>query len=77
VYPYCNNINGIEITIIKVMTLTHVTIIGIYRSPKVPVGQMCAALNDVLTLRESSSQFSVFIGDFNVNWLNETDRMPI
>lgn len=36
-YPLCKNSNGIEITIIKVMTIPNLTIIGVYRSPKVPV----------------------------------------
>ena len=40
-YPYCNNIHGIEITVIKITGLPDWTIIGIYRSPKVPVRQLC------------------------------------
>ena len=40
-YPYCHNIHGIEITVIKVMTRKNWTIIGIYRSPKVSVRQLC------------------------------------
>lgn len=42
--PLCKNSNGIEITIIKVMTIPNLTIRGVYRSPKVPVTQMCTAL---------------------------------
>lgn len=49
-YPYCHNSNGVEVTIMKVISFPHITIIGIYRSPKVPVRQMCAALSDILTL---------------------------
>ena len=74
-YPHCYNINGIEIVIIKVMMLPHVTIVGIYRSPKVPLQQLCDALNEVLNL--PTSQFNIFIGDFNVNWLDETHRRPL
>lgn len=32
-YPVCNNTGGVEITIIKVTTVPHITIVGIYRSP--------------------------------------------
>ena len=74
-YPCCHNIHGIEITVIKVMILPHVTIIGVYRSPKIPVQQLCHALNEVLSM--SSSQFNIFIGDFNVNWLDKSNRRPL
>ena len=62
-YPCCHNINGIEITIMKVTILPHVTIIGIYRSPKIPVQQLIGALNEILML--CTSQFNIFIGDFS------------
>ena len=65
-YPLCKNSNGIEITIIKVMTIPNLTIIGVYRSPKVPVTQMCTVLMQILNLY--CSEFSIFIGDFHVNW---------
>ena len=74
-YPYCCNTNGIEITVIKVMPIPHVTIIGVYRSPKVPVQRMCTALREILNTQQST--FNVFIGDFNLNWLNEGDRLPL
>ena len=74
-YPCCYNINGIEITIMKAMILPHVTIIGIYRSPRIPVQQLCASLDEVL--RFCTSQFNIFIGDFNINWLDEANRRPI
>lgn len=50
-YPYSRNSNGIEITIIRLITAPHVQIFGIqtvYRSPKVPLTQMCHALSDIL-----------------------------
>lgn len=56
-------------------TLPHVTIIGVYRSPRVPVRQICASLMAVLTLH--CSDFDIFIGDFNVNWLNEKEKIPL
>ena len=57
------------------MILPHVTIIGIYRSPRIPVQQLCAALDEVL--RFCTSQFNIFIGDFNTNWLDEANRRPL
>ena len=74
-YPCCQNVNGIEITIMKVMILPQVTIVGIYRSPAVPVQQLLEALSQVLN--SLSSQFNIFIGDFNINWLNEINRRPL
>ncbi len=49
-YPRYHNVNGIEMTMMKVMILPHVTIIGIYRSPRIPVQQLYAALNEVLKM---------------------------
>ena len=55
--------------------LPHVTIIGVYQSPKVPITQLCITLRQVLL--HTTTQYNVFIGDFNMNWLNETDRVPL
>ena len=74
-YPYAHNINGIEITIMKVMILPHVNIIDVYHSPKIPVQQLCYALNEVLSL--TSSEFNIIIGDFNINWLDECARRSL
>ena len=74
-YPICRNTNGVEITTIKLITMPHVTIIGVYRSPRVPIRQMCASLMELLTLH--CSDVIVFIGDFNVNWLNKKDKIPL
>ena len=57
------------------MVIPHITIIGIYRSPRVPVSQFCTALRQTLLL--SSTKSNVFIGDFNINWLNEYQRRPL
>ena len=73
-YPVCKNTNGVEITVIRLVTIPHVTIIGVYRSPKVPVSQMCLALKQILTFY---SDFCIFIGDFNVNWLIQKDKAPL
>ena len=53
------------------MDLPHITIIGVYQSPKVPIRQLCAALRQVLS--HSTTWYNVFIGDFNVN-LVESNR---
>ena len=74
-YPYCLNVNGIEITIMKVMILPYVTIVGIYRSPRIPLQQLLEALSQVLI--SSTSQFNIFIGDFNINWFDEINRRPL
>ena len=74
-YPRSLNIMGIEITIMKLMILPHVTIIAIYRSPRIPVQQHCTALNEVLNL--STSQYNIFMGDFNINCLEEASRRPL
>ena len=42
-YPCCRNINDIEITIMKVMILPHVSIVGIYKSPRIPLQQLLEA----------------------------------
>ena len=54
------------------LILPHVTIIGIYRSPRIPVQQLCEALTEVFS--SSSSQFNISIGDFNIIWLHEANR---
>lgn len=72
-YPYSCNSNGIEITVVRLITVPHIHIFGIYRSPRVPVTQMCHALSELLM--SQSSQFNVFMGDFNVNLLNNRDKM--
>ena len=74
-YPRVYNINGVEITIMKVMILPHVTIIGVYRSPKIPVQQLRHALNEILNI--TTSQFNIVIGDFNINWLDECSGRPL
>ena len=74
-YPVCMNTNGVEITIVKLEKIPQITIIGVYRSPRVPVRQMCLALTELLTM--NCSQFKLFMGDFNVNWLNEKEKLPL
>ena len=63
--PYCFNRNGVEMTIMKCMYLPHVTSIDVYRSPKVPIIQLCITLRQVLS--HTTTQYNVCIGDFNLN----------
>lgn len=46
-YSYCHNIRSIEVTVIKITIHEDWTILGIYRSPKVPVGKLCQAISEV------------------------------
>ena len=46
-YPYCHNIHGVEITVIKLASPQDWTIVGIYRSPNVPLRQLCEAITEV------------------------------
>ena len=74
-YPYYHNIHGVEMTVIKLASLEDWTIIGIYRSPNVPVRQLCEAITEVLN--NISPDNNIITGDFNINWLVETDRRPL
>ena len=65
--PYCFNRNAVEMTVMKCMYLPHVTIIDVYRSPKVPTIQLCITLRQVLS--HTTTQYNVCIGDFNLNLL--------
>lgn len=59
----------------KLASLEDWTITGIYRSPNVPVRQLCEAITEVLN--KISPDNNIIIGDFNINWLVETDRRPL
>ena len=52
------------------------TIIGIYRSPKVPVRQLCQAIAETLnSIRPDNNM--IILGDLNINWLVETEKRPL
>ena len=72
-YFYCENSNGTEVIVFRVTPLKQFTVIGLYRSPKVPMTQLWAALRELL----SQHSLTCNIGDFNVNWLNEIERRPL
>ena len=40
-----------------------------------PLTQLCQTLSDILI--SQSSQFNVFIGDFNVNWFSSSERSSL
>ena len=48
---------------VRLVTIPHVTIIYVYRSPKVPVSQMCLALMQILTLYPD---YCIFILGFHM-----------
>ena len=57
------NVCGIGMTVTRYMIYPQVTIIAVYRSPKISVIQLCSILTDCLNL-------------FYVNWLSEMERTP-
>ena len=67
--------NGIEFTVVKVTSRVDITIIAVYRSPKVPIRDLCSALANILD--EHTALQNIVIGDFNVNWLVNTERQPL
>ena len=46
-YPYCHNIRSIEVTVIMITIYEDWTILGIYRSPKVPVRKLCPVISEI------------------------------
>ena len=74
-YPHCLNIYGIEVTIIKIISHDDWAILGIYRSPKMPVRQLCQEITEVLN--SISPENIIVLGDFNVNWLIDTEKRPL
>ena len=47
----------------------------IYRSPKVSVQQLCQGITEVLN--SISPENIIILGDFNVNWLIDTEKRPL
>jgi len=74
-YPYSLSSDNLEITVLRFMIIPHITIISVYRSPRTPVTQLCSTLSKLLTTL--STKINIFIGDFNINWLSETQRVPL
>ena len=74
-YPYCANTNGIEITVLRFIVIPHISIIGICRSPARSIVQLCAALQSILDSLQT--EVNLFIGDFNIDWFNVANRLPL
>ena len=74
-YPYCANTNGVEITVIRLMIMPHISIVGVYRSPAVPITQLCSAVQHMLD--SLPTQVNIFIGDFNVNYFNSSQSASL
>ena len=74
-YPYARNYHGIELTIAKTVEHPGLIIIGIYRSPRVVLSSLLTAIRS--TLVENPSSHIIFMGDFNVNWLDEVERRSL
>ena len=74
-YPYCANTNGVEITVIRLMIMPHISIVGVYRSPAVPITQLCSAVQHMLDCLPT--QVNIFIGDFNANYFNSSQSASL
>ena len=74
-YPCARNCHGIEVTIAKTVEHPDLIIIGIYRSPRVVLSSLLSAIHT--TLEENPSSQVIFMGDFNVNWLDEVERRSL
>ncbi|CAB4032579.1 uncharacterized protein LOC110232488, partial, partial [Paramuricea clavata] len=74
-YLCAQNINGIELTVIKTHDHPDLTIFGLYRSPSITLSQLLAALRTIH--EENVSAQSIVTGDFNVNWMVEYERQSL
>ena len=70
-YPKCHNILDVEVTICELECLPSVIIVGIYKSPSVPVRQLYEALRNLHSNILKCKELHIIMGDFNVNWLNK------
>ncbi len=74
-YPLSRIINGVEFTVIKTNDCPDLTIIGLYRSPKIAISRLLDALR--IIRNENSSSQNLVIGDFNVNWMVKSERQSL
>ena len=74
-YPYCANTNGVEITVIRLMIMPHISIVDVYRSPAVPITQLCIAVQHMLDCLPT--QVNICIGEFNVNYFNSSQSASL
>ncbi|XP_078352155.1 uncharacterized protein LOC144636825 [Oculina patagonica] len=75
-YPKCQNMHGVEITIIKVECLPDVVIAGIYRSPKVPMRHLLQALRELHSIM-STEHCTVSVDNFQQHLNKSTSRYCI
>ena len=61
-YPCCRNVNGIEITIMRVMICHMLPLLEYIDHPKIPLQHLLEALYQLLI--SLSSHFNIFMGDF-------------
>ncbi len=64
-----------EFAVIRTNKRPDLTIIGIYRSPKIAISRLLDALRIICD--ENSSSQNLVIGDFNVNWMVESERQSL
>ena len=75
-YPYCDNRNGVEIKILRFMVIPNVSVVAIYRSHAGSIREMCTCtLKDIL--ESLPTKVTVFIGDFNANWFDDSKCEPL
>ena len=74
-YPCVSNCNGIELTIAKTVEHPDLIIIGIDRSPRAVLSSLLTVIRT--TLEENPSSQVIFMGDFNVNWLDEVEQRAL
>lgn len=71
-YPYSRNINGIEFTIAKIDSKPRLNNNCSLSFTKNPCFPLCSALVDIIA--QDVSQQNIIIGDFNVDWMIQTQR---
>ncbi len=64
-----------ELTVIKTNDRPDLAIIGLYRSPQIALSGLLDALRIIRD--ENSSSQNLVIGDFNVNWMVESERQSL
>ena len=74
-FACARNCHGVELAIVKLVEHPDLVAIGIYRSPRLVISSLLAAIR--VALEEDHFSQVIVIGDFNVNWLNEVERRSL
>ena len=70
-YPKICSSSQVEITSIHVQgKLQNITVVAVYNPPRTSVKTLCQVLKDSLPC--TSTENLIVLGDFNINWLQET-----